>query len=334
MKKSLIALAVLAASGAAMAQSSVQIYGDIDMGLVKSKTTNGAGVVTADKVGIDQGLISGGNIGFKGTEDLGGGLKAIFKVETNFSPDVPGPTSLGDKYAYVGLAGGFGEVQLGTVGGAYDDYYANSHSSLDSDFASPNLNVFRSTVFSGSYNNGVKYVTPTFGGFSGAVAYGFGENKSPTQSADSVYSIGGQYENGPVYVAAAFGADTDKSVDGKDTFYVVNGSYDLGVAKLKATYAAGKYKQPGFEAKYGEYELAVDVPVTAALSLSAGYASSQDKLNGVKDDKRSGYNFTAFYTLSKRTMAYAGYSQSTQKTAAGVKFQKDTLYAVGVQHKF
>ena len=117
MKKSLIALAVLAASGAAMAQSSVTLYGVAD-----------AGVTFVDGASNWTGLTSGNQltsrIGFRGTEDLGGGLKANFVLEAglnldngdgNVSYSAPGD---GDSFAFkrrstVGLEGGFGEVRLG-----------------------------------------------------------------------------------------------------------------------------------------------------------------------------------------------------------------------------
>ena len=114
MKKSLIALAVLAASGAAMAQSSVTLYGVLDTGLTYSKGEESVYGMTH----------VGGNVnsrlGFRGVEDLGNGLKATFNLESGFSAD-DGTNYMGqDGLAFtrtstVGLAGNFGEVRLGRM---------------------------------------------------------------------------------------------------------------------------------------------------------------------------------------------------------------------------
>ncbi|MDO9203061.1 MAG: porin, partial [Hydrogenophaga sp.] len=112
MKKSLIALAVLAASGAAMAQSSVTLYGIADVVIHKDKGASAA---------LASGGVSGSRLGFKGTEDLGGGLKANFVLEQGLQLDTG---AIGDgtaktagqafsRQSYVGLSGGFGEVKLG-----------------------------------------------------------------------------------------------------------------------------------------------------------------------------------------------------------------------------
>ena len=115
MKKSLIALAVLASSGAAMAQSSVSVYGLLDVWVGSQKnTTNGVTAGSFGKMASNEGLATS-RLGFMGTEDLGGGLKANFQIETTVGLDQPAATSLGDRQSWVGLSGGFGEVQLGRV---------------------------------------------------------------------------------------------------------------------------------------------------------------------------------------------------------------------------
>jgi predicted porin len=110
MKKTLIALATLAATGAVMAQSSVTVYGVIDQAFPRTSNSNGGGSNT--------GLTSSANVtnrlGFRGTEDLGGGLSAKFQIETNLSADAPTATTLGDRGAWVSLASAtMGEVRLG-----------------------------------------------------------------------------------------------------------------------------------------------------------------------------------------------------------------------------
>jgi predicted porin len=111
MKKALLALAVLAAfAGTASAQTNVTMYGVLDMAL--QHENDGVNSTTA----LDSGIQSGSRLGFKGTEDLGGGLKANFDLEAGVNADT-GTSSQGGilfgRQAWVGLSGGFGSLRLG-----------------------------------------------------------------------------------------------------------------------------------------------------------------------------------------------------------------------------
>ena len=92
MKKSLIALAVLAASGAAMAQSSVTVYGRLDASVGSAKV-GAPGAALRGNTQMFNSNMTSSRIGFRGTEDLGGGLKAIFALESNIQVDAPGATT-------------------------------------------------------------------------------------------------------------------------------------------------------------------------------------------------------------------------------------------------
>lgn len=125
MKKSLIALAVLAASGAAMAQSSVTLYGIADVWVGRTSVTTAAGVKTNTSV-LQSGGLGGSRLGFKGTEDLGGGLKAVFALEQGVAVDT-GAGGTFNRQSYVGLAGGFGQVTFGNTWTAMDDVLGASN---------------------------------------------------------------------------------------------------------------------------------------------------------------------------------------------------------------
>lgn len=339
MKKSLIALAVLAASGAAMAQSSVTLYGvaDVWFGSVRGEATVGGVTVKApSQTVLEDGGVSNSRFGFKGSEDLGGGLKANFQLEQGFGLDTgkaADATKAFSRQAWVGFSGGFGEVQLGKAYNAFDDVSALAASTFDSDLA-PINNIFVSTEFANAYDNTIKYATPTFGGFSGAVSMSLGENKDlpvgTKHSADSIYSFSGKYENGPL--AVAFGYAKEKSTvplaeyDAKATRLA--GTYDLGVAKLLATY--GRVTEG--DAKVTEYEIGADVPLSKAMTLSAGYARSKATEPGMLDAKANSFGIAVAYSLSKRTTAYAGLNRTTGEQ--GADEVKASLYAIGVKHTF
>lgn len=337
MKKSLIALAVLAASGAAMAQSSVTIYGIADIWFGSSKTSGVFHSGAAGQDGVRQtvlqsGGVSGSRFGFKGTEDLGGGLKANFLLEQGFSLDT-GAATAGQAFSrqsYVGLSGGFGEVKLGKMWTAYDDISGATNSAFDSALAAAN-NVFLSNGYSANPANGVYYATPSFGGFSGAVSYAFGEDKTAALSSSNTVAFHAKYENGPIYAGVAYQRQKPQGSGASDKFTRINGSYDFGPAKLLASY--GNVKEAGGE-KTNEYHIGVDVPLGGALTLSGGYATSKTKLAGATDSKRSGYGIALAYGLSKRTTVYTGIHSSKSKDATGVEDGKATIYAVGLKHTF
>ncbi|KAF1042308.1 MAG: Outer membrane porin protein 32 [Herbaspirillum frisingense] len=206
MKKSLLALAVLGAfAGAAQAQSSVTIYGIVDTGIAySSKVTGAPGGGTGSKFGLNSGVIQGSRIGFKGVEDLGGGLSAVFNLETGFTNDDGGlqgsdtvtSSNLFRRKSVVGLAGGFGTVLLGR-----QTDYAGTISAYTSvaDFggvvsnSGSGLNRLEGTLT----NNSVSYTTTNLSGFTGNLIYGFGETAGKT-SAGQAFGIGGKYENGPL----------------------------------------------------------------------------------------------------------------------------------------
>jgi len=207
MKKSLLALAVLGAfAGAAQAQSSVTIYGIVDTGITytsKAQTPAG-GTNTGSKFAVNSGVIQGSRIGFKGVEDLGGGLSAVFNLETGFTNDngaLNGQDSatsnnLFRRKSVVGLAGGFGSVLVGRQTDWADTISAYT---AVADFggviqnSGSNLNRLQGT----RTNNSISYTTNNLGGFTGNLMYGFGETAGKTSAGQS-FGLGGKYDNGPL----------------------------------------------------------------------------------------------------------------------------------------
>lgn len=322
MKKSLIALAVLAASGAAMAQSSVTVYGVADVWFGSTKAL-GAQRVTK----LDDGGISASRWGLMGTEDLGGGLKANFLLEQGLNLDT-GTDRTGSGFrrqAYVGLSGAFGEVKLGNVYSAFDDISGATNSAFDSALSAVN-GVFQSNNYSANPTNNLYYASPEFGGFSGAASYSLKEG-----TTDGVRAFHVKYNDGPVYAGVAYQVESPVGAGASDKFTRINGSYDFGAVKLLASY--GKENLATGD-KTNEYQIGADVPLGGALTLSGGYATSKTKNAGAITNKRSGYGVALAYGLSKRTTVYTGIHSDTTKDAAGVKTAKNSIYAVGLKHTF
>lgn len=217
MKKTLIALAALAVVSAASAQSSVTIYGVVDMGVAQLKDSIGdaLGGATYTKNGVQQGTMSNSRIGFKGTEDLGAGLKANFVAELGFSPDEStGYQSLVNRVSTVGLSGNFGAV---TVGRQYSPYWVvqNAVDLAGNLNATPGYVVNNHIIDGGRVSNSVMYASPSFGGFSGMALVGAGSTTNTTATgteaingqdaqAGKTYGLAGIYAAGPLLVGAAY----------------------------------------------------------------------------------------------------------------------------------
>lgn len=343
MKKTLIALAAVAATGAAFAQSTVTLYGVVDQGYNTDKKT--VGTVATKTNGLTS-ILSGSRFGFKGTEDLGGGLKANFTLEYSVQPD-DAATSMANRQSFVGLSGAFGSVNLGRqytqihgVQGAFD---ANGNAT-----AAGWLGGGTSTV---RQSNAIVYTTPSFSGFSAALELGFAEaaqggSTNVTGNAGNTTALGLSYANGPLTVkaatesikltalsytapgAAAAATLSDALATRKATS--IGASYDLGVAKLMAVTTSAKAGSAADAGKVTTNNFGVSAPF-GAVTLNATVSNGKYIDSGAASVKTSGYQVGANYSLSKRTTAYALMGQGKNKAATATKH--DT-FAVGVRHTF
>jgi len=353
MKKSLIALAVLAASGAAMAQSSVTVYGlvDVQFGSVKSRNLTAGVADTSAAAGNSQTVVNSGGLntnrfGFRGTEDLGGGLKANFNLEQGFSIDSGAASDTSKQFnrqAWVGVSGDFGSTKLGRSTTAYDDLFGLVNHGANTNFAVTST-VFAMTgmtgqagalsgnngVYTGTVDNQIYYATPTFGGFSGAIAYAVGENKTASVSSENVLSLHVKYVDGPLVVGFAhqdqdfntqtagassgFGSLSSSTQGREGKYNLLGASYNFGPAKVLFSYNTSSSKIGG-SFKDNEYQLGLDIPM-GATTVFLGYANAEGKVDGVKTTKADGFMAYARYDLSKRTSLYGGYRTATGKNAA------------------
>lgn len=307
MKKSLIALAALAFVGAASAQSSVTLYGIADVAIAKPE---------GGKVQAASNALQTSRWGLKGSEDLGGGLKAVFQFESGFSLANGAVTggALFARQANVGLEGGFGTLKLGQNWNALDDIFGNADSLFNANALSLQNGVWENSYY-GQSQAQIYYATPEIAGFSGAVSTKLNGNALGAEKKVSAFHV--KYANGPVYVGLGYEKDNNSNQKGT----LLNGSYDLGVAKLLGSYYTTKVT--GVSGKINSYQIGADVPVSAALTLSVGYASS--KPTGMKSS--TGFGVAAAYALSKRTTVYGGI-RATNATAAA------DIWGVGINHKF
>ncbi|MGO4394234.1 porin [Variovorax sp. M-6] len=279
MKKSLVALAALAVAGVASAQSSVTLFGVVDAAVsgYSNKSENRFGSATTSRTALTSSGYNSSRLGFRGTEDLGGGLAASFWLEAGINNDEGIGTATGgglqfNRRSTVSLSGNFGEVRLGrdytptfwndTV---FDPFGTNGvGTNLISTASGKNTpgsfqNGFVANKNYSRASNSVGYfLPPNLGGFYGQVMYAFNEKDKYDPAAltpdapDSQRAgryIGGRvgYANGPLDVALAYGESTigDDYFAGATTTqntWNLGASYDFGVAKVFGEYSNNKVK--------------------------------------------------------------------------------------------
>ena len=325
MKKSLIALAVLASTaGVASAQSSVTLFGIVDAAYGRV-SGNGTSVK-----GISNSGINSSRLGFRGTEDLGGGMAASFHLEGQLYNDVGQGSNATTGFNFlrrstVSLSGGFGEIRLGrdytptfwnlTV---FDPFGTNGVGQsltpgmlATAGLGGTNTNAVRA-------NNTIGYFLPgNLGGFYGQAQIGFGENTGGVKTNDYVGLRVG-YAAGPFNIAGAT-AKTKGATSAADSKYNnIGASYDFGVAKPMLVWAQEK---TGAGAKVTGIELGVTAPLGAG-ELRAAY-SRYDVASSANDWNKLAVGYV--HNLSKRTALYGSYARVKNKGVSTVAVANNGL---------
>ena len=338
MKKTLLALAAVAASSAAFAQSSVTLYGVVDASLESVK-----GDDTVTRVSSDN--LASSRFGLKGTEDLGNGRKANFVLESNMKMDTGanggGSTRFFDRAAWVGVAGGFGELRLGRQDTSIGLLAGNS--SILGAQGYDDLKIAK--TFSGDgyrrTDNAITYILPKFvDGLSAQVQY-----STQASGAEDADKIGSHYGLNVQYAVGGFSAglgylQAKKTDSVDDTGVLAYLGYDFGAVKL--TGYLEQDKTDGMAEKRQLYGVRFDVPVGKDIKLQASVAQVKDQeMTANNEDDATIIALKGVYALSKRTSVYAlftnvknddqvklnvGQSVADGKTARG--------FAVGLSHKF
>jgi predicted porin len=360
MKKT--ALAVLSLNcllPAAQAQSSVTLYGIVDAGVgytsgqrtAQSKGAAGKPVVysNASNYGFASGTWSGDRWGIKGNEDLGGGLSALFQVENGFNI---GTGQLGQggrlfgRQAWMGLSSDkLGKVTLGRQYDPIVDFVGTISAGTFLTGMGAHPGDLDNIDNQARENNSIKYTSPSFSGLQFGALYGFG-NQAGSIKNQSTWSLGAQYQNGPLAVGAAYmlanntyganGGAWSGAYDGTFASSINEGfasaktqqiiaaaaTYDIGAVKLGVSYSNTQYQSGSFslfsgKATFNSAGLTVAYQASPALRVAAGYDYTQGSaINGASAPKYHQFNLASYYSLSKRTSLYGlvGYQKASGKT--------------------
>ena len=326
MKKTLVALAAISAVTGAMADAT--IYGTIDQAYQSTKSTDSGGVTTKQTqiIGTNNG---GSAIGFKGSEDLGGGLKLSFQQEIGLNTNsAGGPTdTVGyeNRNSFIGLAGAFGDFK---VGRQYNLAFYNIIANDPMGFSG--LGTF-APLAAGNPNRTdslMVYTAPTMvAGVGVQVAKALGGTATtPTATAktnDST-SWGLTYTSGGLYVGTT-SESVVQSDNTKEKFSSNTVTYDFGMAKVG--YGNTKTVLGVTSVKANATSITVPVNATITAFYSNGTATSND---GTTDTKIKASQLGANYTLSKRTYVYL----QTGKTSTSGTTESTSGYALGLIHSF
>lgn len=351
-----LALAVLAtAAASANAQSTLTVFGIVDLSVNQIKN----GQTTARS--MDSAGLNTSRIGFRGTEDLGGGMLAGFWLEAGLNSDIGGTgggtgydskgattTGFFNRRSTLSLSGGFGEVRLGrdytvnfNVSGKFDAFGANGFGNGTNLFANKSAFDKASTATTTGaatalrVNNAVSYFLPkNLGG-----VYGQLQIAAPEGVQGNGYKGGLLgYAAGPVDVAVSY---SEVNVFAADKLKTANigASYNFGVAKVY-----GLYNQSKFGAlKYTTYELSAGVPLgQGEFRASLGKGNAEGGTAAFNGSDATLWGLEYVYNLSKRTAVYGQTGQLKNKGASAMTLgglgdatgAKSTGYGVGVRHVF
>ena len=329
-KMTTLAVGMLLASGA-YAQSNVTVYGVVDAGV--QRVDNGSGVAWKQSSGIQ----SGSRLGFKGVEDLGGGLKASFDIENGFNVDdgSQGQGRLFGRQAWLGLDGSFGTVRLGRqINMLYEAY--DNVDPFDLGLGGSLDTVFQ--IYGYRTDNAITYASPTMGGFTAKVMYALGE-VAGDNSANHQAGLQLGYVNGPLNLqlvyhakntaAAAATATSAATLEQDNHTVFFGGKYNFGMAALHAAYAQnrGDDSAGADTQNSNDYMLGVSAPLGGAGTLLASYLHHDDRMASDSDANRYALGYT--YALSKRTNLYTSVARQNNHGASDTN-----VFNLGVRHKF
>ena len=341
--KKITAFALLAtAAAAASAQSSVTLFGIVDASVRSVK--NGDDTVKS----LSNNGLSSSRLGFRGVEDLGGGLKASFWLEHGFNSDtgsVSDANRFWNRRSTVGLSGGFGEVRLGreltptfTGFGDFDVFGTNGIGAADK---------FNSTLSSGAdtatrSDNGVSYILPSgIGGVYGQFTFAPGEGTV----GKKYYAGRVGYSAGPLNTSVAYGVTKVAAVAGNEDFKTLSlgASYDFGFVKLLGYYQ----RNEAGDQQLSNFNLGGSFPVGAVGQIRVSYirANLDGTVGGLSVDENDATQLAIGYVhaLSKRTSLYGTVARVDNKGAARFALasspaiaagQDSSGYEFGIRHSF
>jgi predicted porin len=337
-KKQVFTLAAMASSAlylqSAMAQTTVQVYGRLNVDLESIKYSNPTGGVSGDMNRLSS---NSSRLGFRGTEDFGGNLKAIFQIESAVSPD-SGTGTLAGRDTFVGLQGDWGKVRLGFIEdavkgfGEFTDRFKGTGIQDDGTISALGGGT---AGFSRRQVNSISYNTPLFAGFEGHIQYGI-EDEQPVNAKTSL-TAALHYGNGPLKLGVAFGDHHNFTIGRTDKAYRLGAKYDFGAFDVAGGMTRLDYEVAGGNIVHNYYTVSTGIKLAGGV-LNLKYGMSPNNSGSAADGSVSAagsdgarlfkgpnsgaklYTVGYEYNLSKRTQLYTYYTRISNDANANYRF--------------
>lgn len=353
--KGSIVLLGLSAMSAAFGQAAPTVYGVIDTGIQRTDPKAGRSSKTATTTGINGGIRGGSRFGFRGTEDLGGGLKAIYTIENGFAPDtgmaLQGSRLFG-RQAFLGLSSRAGTLVAGRIGtfssgaGTFDKW--GRIDPFRTVYGIAGLGSTMSSSASLRVDNALAYVTPAIGGFSAGAAKSWrvdgAERAGGGSNNNEAIATFVNYSAGPLYAVATFdriklgelaGAPSQKHLQ-------LGVAYDLKWVQLSAAYAREDDQrvlqstaQQAAGADAQAWMLGVVAPLGAHRLMGSYQQRTVDAAPTSAEGKRRVLSVGYEYSLSKRTVLYAAMADLTDRDALKTASSGGSRqFSTGLNHSF
>ena len=301
----LIAAAAALLAGSAFAQSSTEIYGRINLSLERQDVGGDSRSVVQD---------NSSRIGFRGTEDLGGGLKAGFVIEHGFNADTG--AAAGDfwgRESTLSLSGGFGTLRVGNMP-ASEAYFATAdYISMHNHDTGTSSDALYGFVSVGALQNAIAYTSPTMSGLRLDVQYGLKESTK----TDNPLSLAANYDAGPLHLGFGY-----EDYNGNKST-AIRALYEMGAITV-----GGYYEKGGGDLSYNNIRVSA-MYAMGASEFHANYGNRGDT-NDVDGTGANQFTLGYNYNLSKRTKLYAFYTR-LDTDVAGADFSS---VALGMRHNF
>ena len=319
----------------ASAQSSVTIYGVADAAIAREDT----GAPNGSRTIVASGNQSTSRVGVRGTEDIGGGLTAMFNLEAGVALDTGmGDSALFGRRAVVGLEGKFGLVTIGREYSPIADI-AGASDINGQGFYGTNLNSFNTGRLTRRLNNSVNYKSPSLSGVKLAAAYSAGETL--TGASQTLMGVSATYTLGDLYLGAGY-HNIERQLTGDDKEMIVGAAYKMGAIEFRTNYMSAD--PTGNNNQYEQ----INAGMSYAFGPNKVFGNFQrsELENGARGN---GFSLAYSYTLSKRTNVYAAYASianndlglfginsagSSVAPPAGALGADPKAFTLGMRHSF
>lgn len=341
MKKTLVALAALAAFGSAYAQ--VTVYGKVDVGVSNTKVTQGL----SDGWQVGSGNYETSRFGVKASQDIGNGMKVLGQYEFKVNAVESKPIE-NNRVATIGLTGGFGTVSAGLQWTPYDSAWGFDQLEYNGFSAAGGAwykgrHGDNGNTGGGNAKKSIAYTTPDTNGFNATFMVGSSERNAAKNLLPQYVGVGANYASGPLSVnfgyenVASSVHDTnaeifDPSLQAQDqtSAFVLGASYNFGPATVGAGFQSASAKIGASTYRDSGSTLSVSVPLSAKTTIALGIASEKTKLGSATNSEFSSFGSQVVHKLTEQAAVYGGLYQITNKGTD----VKTTKIATGLRYNF